>query len=264
MDLGLKGKVAIVTGGGGPGNGGHISRTLAAEGAKVLIVDVNEQNARERAAQIVAAGGEAIPVVADASVWEDAAGMVQEALRRYGRVDILVNSAAGASMGLFIESSHEQWSRDINGCLVAALNSCRAVVDPMREQQYGRIVNIISDAGRIGEVRQSVYSGAKAGVIGFSRALAKEVGRYGITVNNVSPAVTEREDAPLGDWYWGRTEEERERRRKAAMRAYPLAAAYNRFGRPQDIANAVAFFCSDAAMWITGQTISVNGGYSML
>ncbi|HWO93153.1 MAG TPA: SDR family oxidoreductase [Dehalococcoidia bacterium] len=264
MDLGLNGRVAIVTGGGGPGNGGHIARTLAREGATVVIVDLSKENGEARASEIREAGGTALPLVANAASWPDVQGVVAEALRSFGRIDVLVNSAAGANNKLFIESSPEDWPRDIDGCLVAALNCSRAVLEPMRDAGWGRIVNIISDAGRVGEVRQSVYSGAKAGIIGFSRALAKEVGRYGITVNNVSPAVTEREDATLGAWYWGATPEEQQRRRERAMRAYPLAAAYHRFGRPQDVANAVAFFCSEAAMWVTGQTLSVNGGYSMI
>ena len=263
MDFGLNDRVAIVTGGGGPGNGGHISRTLAAEGARVVVVDMVAANAEQRVSEIAEAGGEAIAIEADAASWDETVGIVERALDAFGRVDVLVNSAASADSGLFVESDPDEWGRVIDGCLRAALNYSRAVLDPMREREYGRIVNIISDAGRVGEVRQSVYSGAKAGIIGFSRALAKEVGRFGITVNNVSPAVTEREDATLGG-YWGATEEEQERRRNMAMRAYPLARAYGRFGRPQDVANAVAFFCSDAATWVTGQTLSVNGGYSML
>ncbi len=263
MDLGMQGRVAIVTGGGGPGNGGHISKTLAREGAKVVIVDINEQLAEERAREIRDAGGEAMVAAGDAASWNDAKRAVRTALEAWGRLDILVNSAAGNRGGYFIQTEPEDWPTTINGCLTAALNFSRASLDPMIERRYGRVVNIISDAGRVGEVRAAVYSGAKAGVIGFSRALAKEVGRYGVTVNNVSPGVTEREGTTLAQ-YWGATPDEQEERRRKALRAYPLGPAYNRFGRPQDIANAVAFFCSDAAEWITGQTISVSGGYSTL
>ena len=263
MELGLTDRVAIVTGGGGPGNGGHIARTLAAEGATVVVVDRIGENATARVDEIRKAGGAALALVADATSWEEAQRTVQETLDAYGRLDVLVNSAYASTPGLFGESAPSDWARDIEGCLVAALNYCRACLEPMQGRQYGRIVNIVSDAGRIGEPRVSVYSGAKAGIIGFSKAFAKEVARYGITVNNVAPNLTERENVATAGEFWGRNPEERTRRRAAAMRAHPLSRAYGRIGRPQDVANAVTFLSSAAAAWITGQTLSVSGGYAM-
>ena len=133
------------------------------------------------------------------------------------------------------------------------LNCSRAVIEGMSERRWGRIVSIISDAGRVGEPRLVAYSMAKAGVVGFSKALAKEVGRYCITVNCISPATTATEATKA--WLQARGER--------IMRQYPLAKGLDRLGQPSDIANAVAFLASQRAEWITGQVLSVNGGYSM-
>jgi NAD(P)-dependent dehydrogenase (short-subunit alcohol dehydrogenase family) len=133
------------------------------------------------------------------------------------------------------------------------LNCSRAVIEGMSERRWGRIISIISDAGRVGEPRLVAYSLAKAGVVGFSKALAKEMGRYCVTVNCVSPGTTETD--ATAEWI----QEQGER----IMRQYPLARGLNRLGQPADIANAVAFLASQRAEWITGQVLSVNGGYSM-
>ena len=134
------------------------------------------------------------------------------------------------------------------------LNCVRAVIEGMQERRWGRSVSIIPDAGRVGEPRLVAYSMAKAGVVGFSKALAKESGRHAITVNCVSPATTETD--ATREWIQAQGEQ--------IMRAYPLAKGLSRLGRPSDIANAVAFLASARSEWITGQVLSVNGGYSMV
>ena len=154
----------------------------------------------------------------------------------------------------FSQSERAQWDRTMGLITYGVLNCSRAVIEHMSERRWGRIVSIISDAGRVGEPRLVAYSMAKAGVVGFSKALAKEVGRYCITVNCVSPATTETEATAA----WIKAQGEQ------IMRGYPLAKGLNRLGRTTDIADAVAFLASQRAEWITGQVLSVNGGYSMV
>ena len=177
--------------------------------------------------------------------------MVQQVVQQFGRIDVLVNCAGAWRVNLFVDSQPADWAFEVNVCFMGVVNCTRAVLDPMIAQQGGKIVNISSDAGRVGEVRQAVYSGAKAAVIGFSKALAKEVGRYNIHVNCVcpgftkTPATTERLTPDL---------EER------IVRFYPL----RKLGVPEDVAKVVTFLASDGASHVTGQTISVSGGYSMV
>jgi NAD(P)-dependent dehydrogenase (short-subunit alcohol dehydrogenase family) len=189
---------------------------------------------------------------------------VARIVAEFGSVDILVNNAGipaatatdavPSTGGLFGQSSREQWDRTMGLITYGVLNCSRAVVGGMAERRWGRIVSVISDAGRVGEPRLVPYSMAKAGVIGFSKALAKEMGRNCITVNCVSPATTVTDATK--DWIEAQGEQ--------IMRAYPLARGLGRLGQPSDIANAVAFLASERAQWITGQILSVNGGYSMV
>ena len=182
----------------------------------------------------------------------------------WGSVDILVNNAgipvitgsedASVAGGQFFsQSDRAQWDRTMGLITYGVLNCSRAVIEGMSKRRWGRIISIISDAGRVGEPRLAAYSLAKAGVVGFSKALAKEVGRYCLTVNCVSPATTET-DATAA-WIQAQGEQ--------IMRQYPLAKGLGRLGQPADIANAVAFLASQRAEWISGQVLSVNGGYSM-
>jgi NAD(P)-dependent dehydrogenase (short-subunit alcohol dehydrogenase family) len=189
---------------------------------------------------------------------------VARIVAEFGSVDILVNNAGipaatatdavPSTGGLFGQSSREQWDRTMGLITYGVLNCSRAAVGGMAERRWGRIVSVISDAGRVGEPRLVPYSMAKAGVIGFSKALAKEMGRNCITVNCVSPATTVTDATK--DWIEAQGEQ--------IMRAYPLARGLGRLGQPSDIANAVAFLASERAQWITGQILSVNGGYSMV
>jgi NAD(P)-dependent dehydrogenase (short-subunit alcohol dehydrogenase family) len=262
VELGLKARTALVTGA-GRGIGLEICKTLAAEGARVAVNDLFGERANEGAREIVEARGEAIGVAGDVTDSESVEGMVRRVVEAFGTVEILVNNAGIPAVtardavpstgGLFASSDRALWDRTMGLITYGVLNCSRAVIELMSEQRWGRVVNIISDAGRVGEPRLVAYSMAKAGVIGFSKALAKEAGRFCVTVNCVSPATTETD--ATADWIRAQGEQ--------IMRAYPLAKGLNRLGRPSDIANAVAFLASERAEWITGQVLSVNGGYSM-
>lgn len=273
MDLGLKGKVAIVTGS-GRGIGRAIAMTLGREGARVGVNDFYLDRAESVAKEIAAEGGEAVAVQADVTQADQVEAMVGRLTDEWGRVDVLVNNAgipAGVletdpmSMALtFMEGKREQWDKLIQLDFIGTLNCCKAVLGPMSGQNYGRIVNIISDAGRVGEPRQAVYSGVKAGIVGFSKALAKEVARYKVTVNCVAPSVTTGTFISQLTGTEAPSTPEQEERLAKIMRVYPLARFMGRLGLPSDLANAVAFLASNASEWITGQVLSVNGGYCMV
>jgi NAD(P)-dependent dehydrogenase (short-subunit alcohol dehydrogenase family) len=263
MDLVITGRVAFVTGA-GRGIGAEICRTLAAEGALVAVNDLFQERADETAAEIEKAGGRAIGVAADVTDLQSVTMAIERVGSELGPVDILVNNAGIPAVsaddalpsagGFFGASERTQWDRTMGLITYGVLNCSRAVIEGMQERRWGRIVNVISDAGRVGEPRLVAYSMAKAGVIGFSKALAKESGRHGITVNCVSPATTVTD--ATRDWIEAQGDQ--------IMRGYPLAKGLNRLGLPSDIANAVAFLASQRAEWITGQVLSVNGGYSMV
>ena len=273
MDLKLKGKVAVVTGS-GRGIDRGIAMTIASEAAKVAVNDYYIERAESVANEIKDVVGEAIPVQTDVTNGEQVEKMVQNVVDQWGRVDILVNNAgvpAGiletdptSLMRTFMETERQDWDKWIQLDFVGVLNCCKAVLGHMAKQNYGKIVNIISDAGRVGEPRQAVYSGVKAGIVGFSKGLAKEVARYKINVNCVAPSATTGTglsevmgtDKP-------RTDEER-KRLESIERLYPLARSRGRLSIPADLANAVTFLVSDVSEWITGQVLSVNGGYCMV
>jgi NAD(P)-dependent dehydrogenase (short-subunit alcohol dehydrogenase family) len=230
----------------------------------VAVNDLFEERAEEGAAAISDDSGSAIGVAADVTDADAVDSMVTKIAEEFGgAIDILVNNAGIPAVtardavpstgGLFAASDQAQWDQTMGLITYGVLNCSRAVIEGMSERRWGRIVNVISDAGRVGEPRLVAYSMAKAGVIGFSKALAKEVGRFCVTVNCVSPATTET-DATAE---WIRTQGEQ------IMRQYPLARGLKRLGKPSDIANAVTFLASERAEWITGQVLSVNGGYSM-
>ena len=273
MDLGLKDKVAIVTGA-GRGIGRAIALTLAEEGTKVAVNDVFQDRAESVVGEIQGRGGQGLAVVADVTDLDQVQAMVARVVEEWGTVHILVNNAGIPARGaeemaggfggpFFAQQNRGAWDRVMNIITYGILNCSKAVLEPMQNQSWGRIINIISDAGRVGEPRLVTYSMAKAGAAGFARALAKEVGRYRITVNSVSPGTTETE-ATAALFEAARQSEEGRARLEAIGRQYPMYKGLQRLGLPQDIANAVAFLASERAEWITGQTLSVNGGYAML
>ena len=265
VDLGLKEKTVIVTGS-AAGIGKRIATTFAKEGANVVIADLNEIEGANTVKECESIGVLSKVVKTDVTDLESLKKMVQFALDTFGQVDILVHNAAAFGPtwgGTFLERPSEEWDIEVKSCLYGAMNCAYAIIPHMVQRRSGVLINILSDAARVGEQRQVVYAGAKAGIGGFSRSLAKEVARYGIRLNCVAPSMTEtdsprflaarqREKEKLGA-------EKYEELRKKRLMFYPL----RRFGMPEDQANAVVFLASECAGWITGQTLSVNGGYAM-
>nr|MDO8082092.1 3-oxoacyl-ACP reductase family protein [Candidatus Freyarchaeota archaeon] len=251
LDLSLKGKVGIVTGS-GSGIGKQIALTLAEEGVDVVINDIDEGKIKRVAEEVRSHGVKVLEAKADVASWEEVNSMVDNTLKEFGQIDILVNNAGVGAYGMFNDMDRKSWDPDINVNIYGVLNCCKAVIPNMIERKYGKIVSISSDAGRVGEQYFPVYSGAKAFIIGFSKALAKELGRYMINVNVVCPGTTK---TPLiGPLISA------EELVKKILKVY----AIRRLGEPEDTAKLVAFLVSDVSSWITGQTISVSGGYSMI
>lgn len=251
MELNLKGKVALVTGG-GRDTGREISEQLAAEGAIVAVnYNSSEADAAATVKAIEAAGGTAKAYKADISDYDTVGGMVSQIIADFGSVDILVNNAGYVKTQKFIESGPEDWKIQIDTCLYGALNCCRNVLPHMLEQGGGRIVSLVGDSSRIGEANISMAATSRGGTIALSKSLAKEFGRNNITVNVVSLGLvqTAHSDAAF-----------LEKNMDKIVRAYPM----RRIGVPEDVAPMVSFLCADPASWITGQVISVNGGFCMV
>lgn len=243
----LDGKVAIVTGA-GRGIGREIALTFAREGAAVVVADIDEENGSRVAEEIRGDGGKAIFVKTDVTSYDNVKAMVEKTVSEFGRIDILVNNAAVWNIKLFKDTEPSDWMREISINVVGVLNCIHCVLPYMMEAKGGRIVNIASDAGRIGEPWLATYSGTKGYVISLTKALAKELGRYNITVNCVSPGVTK---TPGAMKFIESVGEEK------LVKAYPL----RRLAEPRDIANAVLFFVLDESNYVTGQVLSVSGGY---
>ena len=246
---GLRDKVVFVTGA-GRGIGRAIAQRMIAEGAKVAVTDIDLATATDTAAAL---GGNALGLRVDITDRESVRAGVAAAEEALGPIDVLVNNAGWDKVAPFLEFDEELWSRVIDINLLGPLNCCKAVLPGMVERGGGRIVSISSDAGRAGSSGEAVYAGAKAGIIGFSKTIAREMARHNITVNVVCPGPTDT--ALLAD-----VTAERPNLRDAFVRAIPL----HRLGTVDDIAPAVAFLASDDAAYITGQTLSVSGGLTMI
>jgi len=248
----LQGKTALVTGA-GRGIGEALAGGLAAGGAAVAVCDVDGAAAAKTAAGIAERhGGRAVGItvdIADSAAVRMAVGNAESEL---GPIDVLVNNAGIDVIERFVDSVEETWDRIIAVNLRGTITVTRAVLDGMIERGAGRIIHIASDAGRVGSSGEVVYSATKGGVIAFGKALAREVGRYGITVNSVCPGPT---DTAL----LGQVAAYSQKMHDAVVRSIPL----RRVGEPTDIAGAVAFLASDDASYITGQTLSVSGGLTM-
>lgn len=248
----------IVTGG-ASNIGRAIVHAFSREGALVWLADIDEEGASATARE---AHGEVSVVRTDVTSWTSVQRLVARALEG-GPVDVLVNCAGWTVDRLFTEKPRDEWEREIAIDMWGFINCTRAVLDSMIERGSGRVVSIASDAGRIGEWREAVYSGTKAGVIAMTKSIAREVGRHGITLNTVCPGfVPGRPETSGAGSIWSGPQGAQfpaDVLEKVA-RAYPL----RRLGTPDDIAPAVVFLASDQAAYITGQTLSVNGGYTMI
>ena len=246
----LTGKSAVVTGG-SRGIGRAIVLRLAAQGADVAFsYRGNAAAAEETATAVLALGRRALPVQGDVSQPEAADALVKAALEAFGKVDILVNNAGITRDDLIMRMSVEAWQDVINTNLSGAFYAIKAVTRPMLKAKGGRIINITSVSGQAGQTGQANYSAAKAGLIGLTKATARELASRGITCNAVAPGfvlteLTQGLAQPLQDEITSRT---------------PLG----RFGTPEEIANAVAFLASDDAAYITGQVLAVDGGLVMM
>src|SRR2546421_8440736 len=242
------GRVAFVSGA-GRGIGRAIALRLAAGGDEIAVGDIRTGDASETVTAIEETGGRAVAVELDVTDSASVANAVEETLEALGPVEILVNNAGWDEMRPFLESDEPFWDRVIEVNFKGGLRTTRRTVPGMVERGWGRVVNIGSDAGRVGSSLESVYSGAKGGVIAFTKTLAREIARTGVTANTVCPGPTR---TPM-------LAEMEPRMIEALERAVPM----RRLGEPEDVAAAVAFLASEAAGYITGQTLSVSGGLTM-
>jgi len=250
----LAGKTALVTGA-GRGIGRAIALALAREGCQIGVADILPAGAEAVAAEMEGLGVKGLALPVDLTRRAEVERMAGEALAQFGQLDILVNNAGWDRMGLFLDTDEDTWDRIIAVNLKAMLYVCKAVLPSMAARGAGKVVNIASDAGRVGSSGEAVYSATKGAVIAFSKALAREMARHRITVNVVCPGLTEtpllqslRDQSP-----------KMERILEAVTRATPLG----RVATPEEIAGAVVFFASPEADFVTGQTLSVSGGLTM-
>ncbi len=246
----MSGKVALITGA-AQGIGLETAAILGRAGAAVMIADLNREGAEAAAAKLSSDGVDAAATTVDVGDAEKAVSAVAATVGRFGHLDVLVNNAATWTVKFFAQQTVEEYNRDINVCLMGTMNMCKAALEPMTSGGGGAIVNLVSDAGRIGEPRFAAYSAAKASVVGFTKALAREAARFQIRVNGVSPGTTHTPGSDAVVAQWGGDE--------VVVPAYPLG----RLGEPSDQAYAILFLSSPLSSWITGQILSVNGGYAM-
>ena len=251
---GLKDKVVVVTGGGG-GIGTACSRRFAEEGAKVALLDVDVAAAGKTAAAINQNGGRAAAFACDITSYAGCQNAVHETETALGPVDVLVNNAGWAVFKPFVETVPADWDKIIGINLTGALNMHHAVLPDMIARKRGRIVNVSSDAARVGSSGEAVYAACKAGLIGFSKTIAREHACHGITVNVVCPGVVNT--ALYAEYKKGARNPDK--LDEAFRRAIPLG----RLGEPEDLHGAVCFLASDDAGFITGQVLSVSGGLTM-
>ena len=245
-------QTAIVTGG-GSGIGRATVIELGCRGAAVGILDIDVNRAEEVAEEVRHSGGRARAYHADVIDLASVKEAVAAASAQLGPVSVLVSNAGWDEAGSFIETEESFWDKVISINYRGHLATTQAVLPQMIEHGLGRIVTVASDAGRVGSSGEAVYSGAKGAVIAFTKALAREVARHGIAVNCVAPGLT---DTP----FLQKMIEQDEKLMNAILRSIP----FKRFGKPEEVARAIAFFASIDAEYITGQTLSVNGGLSMV
>jgi NAD(P)-dependent dehydrogenase (short-subunit alcohol dehydrogenase family) len=251
MDLGLKGKVALVTGG-GRDVGKEVSLALAAEGAKVA---VNYRKSADEADAVVkeieSAGGEARAYQCDVSDYPGVQAMVDAIIKDMGSIDILVNNAGFVIPRLFTETKPDDWKAQVDVGLYGVIHCCHAVAPHMIAQKSGRIVNVTGDSARVGEKYLSVTAASRGGVLSLTKSLARELGPSGINVNCVAFGLVQTDHTD---------QEFLKKNYDKIVRQYPLG----RIGKASDIAPMITFMASESASWITGQILSINGGYAMV
>ncbi|MFC1926329.1 SDR family NAD(P)-dependent oxidoreductase [Chloroflexota bacterium] len=263
MELGLKGKVAIVTGG-GSNIGRGIVLAFAREGSNIVIAEIDEPQAEKVAGEARDLGAEGVLVVgADVTRLDQIEQMVSKTLDRFKAIDVLVNNVAMADWETFVEKPRETGAREVDLALWSVINCTHSVLSHMIDRKTGSIVNISSHCGRQGYAGLSYYSAAKAGVIGFTQAIAREAGEYGIRLNCIAPGrIPPTRSEEIGKYSKTRWSNEEEARKylEESLKDLEQRACIKRLGTAEDIANAVVFLTSDAAGYITGQTLNVCGG----
>jgi 3-oxoacyl-[acyl-carrier protein] reductase len=246
--LKLAGKVALVTGA-AQGIGKAVALLLARNGADIAVSDINLEKAEETAKEVQTLGRKALVTKVDVATLSDVEKMVEAILAQFGKIDILVNNAGIARDKLILRMSEEDWDAVLNINLKGTFNCTKAVVRHMSKQRSGKIVNIASVVGEMGNAGQGNYAASKAGVIGFTKTIAREFAQRGINVNAIAPGYIE---TPMTDALPDKAKEE-------LKRLIPV----DRLGKPEDVAEAVLFLVSESANYITGQVLNVNGGIYM-
>ena len=250
MDFGLKGKIALVTGA-ARGVGREIALSLAAEGANVAVNYHNSgKEAETLVSEITAKGAKAKAYKADVADFAAVKTMVEEVVRDFGGLNILINNAGIARRQRFIETKPDDWHRQIDACLYGAIHCCYAAAPHLDAAKNGRIVSVIGNSSRVGESGLAIVAAARAGVVALMKSLAREFGRSGTTANTVSLGLVET--AHDRDWV--------EANREKLVKLYPV----RRLGQAGDVAPMVTLLASPHSGWITGQVISISGGFSMV
>lgn len=250
MDLDLKGKVALVTGA-GRGVGREIAMSLADEGAAVAVnYRSSGKGADALIAQITAKGGNAKAYAADVADFSAVKTMVEAVAKDFGGINILVNNAGLALRKRFVETTPEDWKKQIDSCLYGTIHCCYAVAPHFEKAGNGRIVSVIGDSSRVGESGLAIVAAARAGVVALMKSLAREFGRNGTTANTVSLGLVETDH----DRQW------LDANREKLVKLYPV----RRLGQAGDVAPMIAMLVSPKSGWITGQTLSISGGFSMV